>query len=233
MGDRSWFVWCGGALFVASLAYGTWWYLFRLGADRPFAGWPAIAWDAALVTIFACHHSVFARERVKAQLQPLFGDRLRSVYVWVASLLLMMVCLAWRSIGATLLDARGAAAVACASLQLVGVALIAWSVARIDPLDLAGIRPAPQAAESRSGQAEGLQIGGPYRLVRHPVYLGWMLAVFASPHATGDRLAFAVLTSLYLVIAIPWEEQLLRLTFGKTYAEYTAQVPWRVIPFIY
>jgi protein-S-isoprenylcysteine O-methyltransferase Ste14 len=226
------FAWGGGALFVASLAYCMWWYLARLGVDRPFAGWPAIVADAALITLFASHHSVFAREAVKRRLQPLVGGRLRSVYVCVASVLLFIVCIAWRPIGATLFDVRGAAAVACAVVQLTGVALIAWSVARIDPLELAGIRPAP-APRPGSGQADALQIGGPYRIVRHPLYLGWMLAAFASPHLTGDRFAFALLTSLYLMIAVRWEERSLRLAFGDAYATYAAQVPWRVIPFIY
>src|ERR1051325_278680 len=199
MGDRSWFVWLGGAMFVGSLAYCTWWYLFRLGADRAFAGQAAVAWDAALLTIFAVHHSVFARERVKARLQPLFGARLRSVYVWIASALLVLVCRAWQPVGATLFRARGTATVAGAAVQIAGVALIAWSAAAIDPLDLAGIRPAPAVS--------ALQTGGPYGIVRHPLYLGWMLAAFASPHLTGDRLTFAALTSLYLVVAIPWEER--------------------------
>ena len=80
-----------------------------------------------------------------------------------------------------------------------GCSHTAWSVAEIDPLELAGIRT-PDAEDE-------LQFQGPYRLVRHPLYLGWIVAAFGTPHLTGDRLAFAILTSLYLVIAIPWEEQ--------------------------
>lgn len=212
-------------MFVASLTYCTWWYLFRLGLDGPFAGAGAVLWNAALVTLFACHHSVFARERVKTQLRPRVGELLRSVYVWVASLLLCVVCRGWRRVGATLVHATGAAALACVIVQVAGVGLIAWSVSRIDPLELAGIRLASSPSV--------LQIGGPYRIVRHPLYLGWMLATFATPHLTGDRLLFAVSTSVYLVLAIPWEEGLLQRTFGEAYKRYTAHVRWRVIPFLY
>lgn len=218
------FEWLGGGVFVASLAYCLWTYLVPLGRDAPFAGPGAVAWNAGLLTVFACHHSVFARDAAKRAIRRLAGDTVRSVYVWIASLLLIAVCLLWQPIGGTLYDATGAARVALAALEGLGVALIAWSVARIDPLELAGIHP-PSAG--------GLQTGGPYRLVRHPLYLGWMLAALATPHLTGDRLAFAVLTSTYLVVAVPWEERSLRGAFGAAYASYTRRVRWRVIPFIY
>ena len=60
-----------------------------------------------------------------------------------------------------------------------------------------------------------------------------MVALFAAPHMTGDRLAFAVLTSIYLVMAIPWEERSMREAFGEDYEQYAAEVRWRVIPYIY
>jgi len=218
------FLWMGGVMFILSLAYCLWWYLFPLGHDRPFAGTGALAWDAVLLTIFACHHSLFAREPVKTALAPLAGDLLRSIYVWAASLLLLIVCIAWRPVGGTVFDVSGPVAALFAIVQVTGVAVIAWSVRQIDPLELAGIR---------AGVSQPLQIIGPYRFVRHPLYFGWILAVFGTHHLTGDRLAFAVLTSLYLVIAIPWEERSLVREFGDAYTRYTAEVPWRVIPYVY
>src|SRR5439155_1639909 len=107
----------------------------------------------------------------------------------------------------------GARSVAHAAVQLAGLWLIARSVAHIDPLELAGIRA--------SRGSSSLQIGGPYRLVRHPLYLGWMIAVFGTAHMTGDRLAFAAISSLYLVIAVPWEERSLMQSFGNDYRYYT------------
>jgi protein-S-isoprenylcysteine O-methyltransferase Ste14 len=220
------FVWVGGVLFVTSLAVCAWWYLFVLGRPRPRMGWLPIVVDAILVTVFALHHSVFAREPIKRTMAAAIPDvLLRSVYVWIASLLLILVCLLWQPVGGDLYDATGWRAVAHASVQLAGIALIAQSVRAIDPLELAGIRP--------SSGSDGLQMGGPYRLVRHPLYSGWMLAAFGAAHMTGDRLAFAVLTSLYLMIAIPWEERSLVRSFGESYRRYQQQVRWRMIPFIY
>ena len=57
--------------------------------------------------------------------------------------------------------------------------------------------------------------------------------VFGAAHMTADRLAFAVLTSAYLVVAIPWEERALERAFGVQYVTYRRSVRWRVIPFVY
>jgi methanethiol S-methyltransferase len=219
------FVWAGGAVFVASLLVCTAWYLFVLGHSMPSGGWQPLAFDAVLFSVFALHHSVFAREPVKQRLAAIPARLQRSVYVWIASVLLIFVCVCWRTIGGELYRVAGARAVAHAGVQLAGLWLIARSVAQIDPLELAGIR-------SSTGTSS-LQIGGPYRLVRHPVYLGWIVAVFGAAHMTGDRLAFAAISSFYLLIAVPWEERSLAQSFGEDYARYTRQVRWRVIPFVY
>lgn len=221
-------VWLGGALFVASLALTAWWFFVASGQAGPFTGWTAVATDALLLTIFAAHHSLFARDPVKRALGFIPASLQRSSYVWVASLLLIAVIRWWRTIGGTVYTVEPPAAFLHAALQAAGVVLIARAVSGLDPLELAGIRP-PRAATT----PEPLQITGPYRYVRHPLYLGWMLALFGSANMTGDRLAFAALTSVYLVIAIPWEERSLRNTFGDDYARYAARVRWRVLPFVY
>lgn len=225
MGARV-FVWIGGALFAASLGLCAWTYGAVLGRSAAAGGWPALAADAALITIFALHHSLFARERVKAWLaRSVPASLLRSGYVWAASLLLMLVSLLWQPIGGELYRVTGWPALALYAVQLTGLLITARGVSRIDPLELAGIRPA--------SQTDGLQVSGPYRWVRHPLYLGWVLMVFGAPHLTGDRLAFAAITTLYLVVAIPWEERSLRRSFGSDYERYMRDVRWRLIPFIY
>jgi methanethiol S-methyltransferase len=227
------FVWTGGALFVASLALTAWWYLLEFGRRVPFGGWAPLLIDTALFLLFAAHHSVFAREETKRSVATMIPLRLlRSFYVWIASLLLILVCLLWQRVGGELYDVRGVAAVALGLVQLIGVWLIAQSVRTIDPLDLAGIRT-PHAEGPPATNEQTLQVGGPYRFVRHPLYCGWILAVFGHPHMTGDRLAFAAITSIYLVIAIPWEERSLTESFGEAYRQYARQVRWRVMPFIY
>ena len=218
-------VWIGGALFVMALAWCAAWYLFSAGASRPFTGGRAIVVDAALFAVFALHHSVFARDAAKRLLDRVPRNLVRSVYVYAASLLLIVVCAAWRPIGGDLYRAPGAVAGLHVVLQIAGVWVIARAVSWIDPLELAGIR------SPTSG--EGLQTSGPYRWVRHPVYFGWVLAVFATPHVTGDRLVFAALSTAYLMLAVPWEERSLVRLFGDEYVRYQREVRWRMIPFIY
>jgi methanethiol S-methyltransferase len=220
------FVWLGGAMFVGSLSICVWWFLVVLGRPTPPAG--AASWirDLLLFSTFAAHHSVFAREGVKRWLASAVpAELMRSVYVWTASLLLIVVCLMWRPIGGELYNVRGFGAVLLALVQLAGVALIARAVATIDPLELAGIHP--------SSGTGSLQISGPYRVVRHPLYLGWLMATLGAAHMTGDRLAFAVITAAYLVAAVPLEERSLARSFGDEYARYQRQVRWRIVPFIY
>jgi protein-S-isoprenylcysteine O-methyltransferase Ste14 len=122
-----------------------------------------------------------------------------------------------------------------AGLQLVGLVFIVRSVRAIDALELAGIREATLVTSPAGKQqpTESLQIRGPYHVVRHPLYLGWMLFVFGAAHMTTDRLAFAAISSFYLVVAIPWEERSLGRTFGAEYERYKRQVKWRVIPYVY
>jgi protein-S-isoprenylcysteine O-methyltransferase Ste14 len=69
--------------------------------------------------------------------------------------------------------------------------------------------------------------------VRHPLYFGWVLAVLGTAHMTGDRLAFGAITTLYLLLAIPWEERSLTRSFGDDYTRYQRKVRWRIVPFIY
>jgi protein-S-isoprenylcysteine O-methyltransferase Ste14 len=223
------FVWTGGALFVGSLAVTAWWWTFSLAAPPLFAGWPAIVYDAALFSAFALHHSVFARRPVKTALSRRVADRLiRSIYVWAASLLLIAVCLLWRPVGGTLYSVIGWRASVHLAAQVIGLLLIGFSVRAIDPLELAGIRTG-----TRRAVAPSLQVGGPYRLVRHPVYLGWLLIVFGIARMNGDRLLFALISTFYLIVAIRWEERSLQDEFGEAYTRYTRDVRWRVVPYLY
>jgi protein-S-isoprenylcysteine O-methyltransferase Ste14 len=223
------FVWIGGALFVGSLTatvyvYAIGWSAVRFG--RP-ALWPALAANVAWFLAFALHHSLFARERVKVWVARHVPDRLlRSVYVWIASLLWFGVITAWQPVGGLVFEQTPSLARAVhATVQIAGLLLIASSVAAIDALELAGIRS--------GSRPSALQARGPYHLVRHPLYLGWMLAVFGAATMTFDRLVFAGLTTIYLIVAIPWEERSLEQAFGDEYERYKARVRWRMIPFVY
>lgn len=221
------FVWTSGALFVLALAATAYTYLVVWSTPAPENGTRrAVAVDATLFGVFALHHSVFARERVKAALARVLPERLvRSVYVCTASVLLLAVLAIWREVGGSIYEVTGWRAVGAVLVQLSGLWLIVRAVSTIDPLELAGIRQAHAA--------DTLHIKGPYRWVRHPIYLGWALMLFGTTHMTGDRLAFAVISGGYLVAGIPFEERSLERTFGNQYRQYRQRVRWRILPFLY
>lgn len=221
------FAWSGGVLFACSLAVCAYAYLIVWATPAAHSlSLGAIAVDALLITIFAAHHSVFAREQIKAAVARVIPERLlRSFYVWIASLLFILVCALWVPVGGEVYRTRGLLAIAHAGVQLCGVWLIVQAVRGIDPLELAGVR--------RERERGPLQVRGAYALVRHPLYFGWVLAVLGPAHMTADRLVFGVVTTLYLVVAIPWEEQSLMRSFGDEYARYKRVVRWRIVPFIY
>jgi methanethiol S-methyltransferase len=227
-------VWLGGAIFVASLACFAYFYLIQWTSMRrafvdllgPGAVDPrqAATVDALLLTVFAVHHSLFAREPVKQWLaRAIPAGLIRTTYVSVASLLLCAVCFLWQPIGRDLYLVTGWGAALFAGVQLFGVGLIARSVRGIDALELAGIRSGPSP----------LQVEGPYGSVRHPVYSGFLLAVLGAAHMTADRLAFGLFSCAYIVVAIPWEERALEHTYPDEYDAYRRRVRWRVVPYLY
>ena len=219
------FQWVGGGLFVGALAFFGGSFVIVWSRRAAFHG-PAIVSDAVLFTAFAAHHSVFARDGVKARLAQIVPERLlRSTYVWIASLLLLLVCAAWQPIGGEVYHVHGWRALVHAAVQIGGVLIIASAVRTIDALELAGIRP-PSVRGA-------LQITGPYRWVRHPLYLGWLLLTLGPAHMTGDRLIFAGIAAFYLLIAVPLEERSLVVSFGEQYARYRRQVRWRMLPYVY
>ena len=219
------FVWLGGAVFVGALAFCGYSYAVTWGHPGAFSA-AAAAVDAVLFSIFALHHTLFARDSVKHWLSSLVPEPLlRSVYVWIASLLLITVCLVWQPVGGELYRHSGVLAVVHAAAQLAGLLIIVQAVRTIDPLELAGIR--------RHASADTLQIVGPYRWVRHPLYSGWLLLTFGAAHMTGDRMIFATISTLYLLIAMPFEERSLRMSFGEAYDDYKRRVRYRLVPYVY
>ena len=227
--------WLGGALFVTSLAYFLYCYGVRFAHGRGGAAGSsadiarAILVNLALFSAFALHHSIMARSGAKRWLTRHVPQALeRSTYVWVASVLFLATCFWWQDIPGLVYEVRGPWRVAGWAVQAVGVWLTLDGARAIDLLDLAGVRQTTGRVGSGTLQARGA-----YGLVRHPIYLGWTLLVFGTPVMTGTRLSFALISTLYLVVAIPFEERSLMESFGDEYVRYQRQVRWRMVPGLY
>jgi methanethiol S-methyltransferase len=220
--------WAGGTLFVASLVYFLFTYELTFGDVHEGPWTPAdIAWNAALFTGFAFHHSLFARQPVRALIARMVpADLERTLYVAVASLLFILTCALWRPIPGTAWQLDGAAAWLLRATQFAGVWLTLRSAATLGVSRLSGLEPVSDAPAE-------FKATGPYGWVRHPIYTGWYLTLFAAPVMTMTRLEFAAISGLYLLLAIPFEERSLLASAGEGYRRYLRQVKWKLVPRIY
>jgi len=221
--------WGGTLLFFTSLSYFLYAYVVTYGETSPSGAEGAAVVNVLLFTVFALHHSVFARKRVQSQVARVVPPTLeRSLYVWVASLLFLAVCALWQPLPGVAWTVAGPLRWLFVLLQAAAVWLILRSAAMLDILELSGVRqlsPAPQAVVFKTS--------GPYGWIRHPIYTGWMLFVFCAPTMTVTRLVFAVVSSAYLLIAIPFEERSMLGTSAGAYERYVHQVRWKLIPGLY
>jgi protein-S-isoprenylcysteine O-methyltransferase Ste14 len=228
------FAWAGAAVFFVSLAF--FFYSYLIPYARPVASTSpgAILFDVALFSAFALHHSVFARNAVRERVRQLVPPGLeRSVYVWAASVLFIAVCALWQPAAGVFWQVDGAPRVVLWALQLFGGWLTLRSAAIIDVWDLAGLRGTARTGEADGAAPAQFKAAGPYAWVRHPIYSGWFLLVFATSPMTGTRLLFAVVSSAYLLLAIPLEERSLRATTKGAYDQYMRRVRWKLVPGLY
>jgi methanethiol S-methyltransferase len=229
------FAWTGAAVFAASLGWFLYCYMIRFGADvAPGSVVAPVLLNILLFSVFALHHSVLARSGAKTAVRRLVTAELeRSLYTWVASLLFILVCALWQPVPGTLYQLDGVWAIAGYAIQGAGLVLTLRAASAVDALDLAGVRPVLNAARGTPVKHVPLATRGLYGFVRHPLYFGWTLLVFGAPVMTATRFTFAIVSTLYLALAIPWEERDLLDVFGEQYESYRRQVRWRMLPGIY
>ena len=226
--------WAGAALFALSGGIFLYSYAFTF-VEQPTAPLGRrLLINVALFTAFALHHSLFARTRIRAWVARTVPAHLeRSAYVAVASLLLIVLCRWWQALPGTLWALSGVPAWPLFGMQLAGVALLIRAVRLIDGRELAGLPPPTRERPADGAVDRPFTTDGPYGWVRHPIYAGWCLVVLAMPDMTLTRFAFASISVLYILIAIPLEERTLARVSAGRYAAYAAQVTWRLVPGLY
>ncbi|MEZ5294131.1 MAG: hypothetical protein R2745_23820 [Vicinamibacterales bacterium] len=223
--------WLGALGAAAALGYAAWFYYAVVDEPGPprasVAG--AVLWNVGTFTLFAVHHSVMVRTGLRERWQQVVSPRLeRSSYVWIASALLALVCATWRRVPGVLYSAAPPLSWLLLGLQASGVALSLAGARVLDARELAGIRQATGHATPTR-----IRVVWPFTMVRHPIYLGWVLIVFGASPMTVDRAVAAVVSTAYLLIAMPWEERSLAAAAGPAYSAYCRQVRWRLVPGLY
>jgi protein-S-isoprenylcysteine O-methyltransferase Ste14 len=222
------FRWSGALLFLLSLLSFAVVFGWRLRIPAPPGdGVRDAIVNVALFTVFALHHSIMARTGAKAWItRHLPANLERSVYVWIASVLFLAVCWLWQPLPGVIWQTRGPG-LALYIAQAFGAVLTIAAARVVGVWELAGVR---QPDHSRPIE---FRADGPFAIVRHPIYLGWVLMVFATPVMTASQLLFAVVSTLYLIAAIPFEERSLLEVFPEKYGAYQKQMRWRLIPFVW
>jgi len=194
----------------------------------------ALAVDLGLLALFALQHSVMARRGFKARLTLVVPEPAeRSTYVLASSLALLLLFWQWRPLGGSVWELQDPAG----RLVLHGLGAFGWLLVLvttflIDHFDLFGLRQVWLYLRRRPYSPVAFRTPGPYRLVRHPLYVGWLFAFWATPSMTVTHLLFAIATTAYIVVAIRFEERDLAAVHGPAYEAYRRRVPMLVPRFL-
>jgi len=223
-----------------ALFFGTFLYAFGFvgGVGTPTAldrlpGPDSLPWPAALITnlglllLFAVQHSVMARPWFKSWWTRVVPEAAeRSTYVLLSSASLLLLFFAWQPLGGVVWQIQSP--VLRTAMQVImagGWMLVFVSTLLINHFDLFGLRQVWLFLRGRPYVHLPFKTPALYRIVRHPLYLGWFIAFWATPDMTLAHLVFAAVSTLYILAAITWEERDLIELYGQRYLDYRRRVP--------
>ena len=186
----------------------------------------ALVIDAALLALFGLQHSVMARTGFKrwwTRIVPRSTER--STYVLASSICLLVLFAAWRPITANVwrVTAQPWRALLIAA-ALAGWAIVLLSTFLIDHFDLFGVRQVFARLRGRRPAEHDFKTPFLYRVVRHPIYLGFLIAFWATPAMTLGHLLFAAVMTGYILLGVRFEERDLIRMFGEQYSDYRRRV---------
>jgi protein-S-isoprenylcysteine O-methyltransferase Ste14 len=186
----------------------------------------AIITNLILLSIFAVQHSGMARRGFKRVLTGVVPPVVeRSTYVLCSSLALILVFALWQPIDLVVWSVDNPAlAVSVSVLSAVGYLIVLYSTFLISHFELFGLKQVVMNFIGRALPAISFRTPGLYRIVRHPLYLGFIIAFWAAPTMTAGHLLFALVTTAYIFAGIALEERDLVATFGDEYRRYRARV---------
>jgi|SRR5579871_2016307 len=186
----------------------------------------AVVVNLLLLGLFAVQHSVMARPAFKrwtARMLP--GAYQRSTYVLLSSLILLLLFGHWRPILTPVWHVGGLVAWLLVGVYWLGWIVVFGSTFMIDHFDLFGLRQAFAALRGASLPGQIFRTPLLYKIVRHPLMLGFLLVFWATPDMTAGHLLFAAASTAYILVALQLEERDLIAEFGAVYQDYRRRVP--------
>jgi methanethiol S-methyltransferase len=190
----------------------------------------ALIVNLALMSLFAVQHSLMARPWFKRWWTKFVPSSVeRSTYVLFASLALALLCWQWHPMPTVLWRIDNAQiAMAVMGLSFVGWFIVLTSTFLINHFELFGLHQVANNLTGRPMPQQRFRTPLYYKLVRHPIYLGFIIAFWATPVMTIGHLLFAAVTTAYIVVGVMFEEHDLVGTFGDEYRTYRRRVPMLV-----
>jgi protein-S-isoprenylcysteine O-methyltransferase Ste14 len=192
-------------------------------AGNPFVG---VLVDVALIAGFGLQHSVMARPGFKRTWTRIVPPAIeRPTYVLASSIVLIALFALWQPIPAALWATEGVLAAVLHAGGLLGFGIVLYSTFLIDHFDLFGLRQVFLAWRGRPYTEKRFVTPQIYRFIRHPLYVGWMVAFWCAPVMSAGRLLFALAMTAYILVAIRYEERDLAAALGEPYRRWRASTP--------
>lgn len=209
------------------------WFVWRLDVGQPAATWPrSLLINTGLLALFAIQHSVMARQWFKRRWTQLVPTPVeRSTYVLLASAVLLLLIRNWQAMPRPIWTVENAAGrLLLDALFGLGWLIVLACTFLIDHFDLFGLKQVWSHWRGQAYQPPAFKTPGPYKLVRHPIYLGFIIAFWSTPQMTFGHLYFAAMCTAYILVAIQFEERDLITFHGEAYRIYRSGVsmltPW-------
>jgi len=191
----------------------------------------ALIIDAVLLSLFAVQHSVMARQWFKRAWTKVVPEPVeRSTYVLLASLMLILLFWQWRPVKTVVWNVQNPTGqLLLQALFWIGWGGVLFSTYLVDHFALFGLKQVYRYLRTVPDEPLPFKTPALYKMVRHPLYLGFIVAFWSTPRMTLGHLFFAVITTAYIIVAIQFEERDLIRYYGDTYREYRQRV-WMLLP---
>jgi protein-S-isoprenylcysteine O-methyltransferase Ste14 len=189
--------------------------------------------NVVLLGVFALQHSIMARPRFKEWFNSIFSQAMgRSTYILLSSLALILIFWQWRPITTIVWEAENTILSSIITwIFFLGWLIVLLSTFMINHLELFGLAQIFDNLNNKQTPNPKFQTNYLYKLVRHPLMLGFLIAFWATPTMTVGHLLFALVTTIYIFVAVKYlEEKDLKKVIGKKYETYQKEVPM-IIPF--